>query len=65
VEVDGGNDGLWKARKSLTSNAGLAKSRTKTLRTRSNHVFLALCATFKLECLNIKKKLSSRVVGND
>ncbi len=44
--------------KSLRSNAGLAKSPTKTMRTQSNHVFLAICATFKLECMSIKRKLS-------
>ena len=44
--------------KSLKSNANLAKSPTRTLRTQSNHVFLAICAAFKLECLSIKKSLS-------
>jgi SRSO17 transposase len=36
--------------KSLKSNANLAKSPTRTLRTQSNHVFMAIYATFKLEC---------------
>jgi hypothetical protein len=44
--------------KSLKSNANLAKSPTRTLRTQSNHVFLSICAAFKLECLSIKNKLS-------
>ena len=44
--------------KSLKSNANLAKSPTRTLRTQSNHVFLAICAAFKLECLSLKNKLS-------
>jgi len=44
--------------KSLKSNANLAKSPTRTLRTQSNHVFLSICATFKLECLSLKKQLS-------
>ena len=44
--------------KSLKSNANLAKSPTRTLRTQNNHVFLAICAAFKLECLSLKNKLS-------
>jgi hypothetical protein len=44
--------------KSLKSNANLAKSPTRTLRTQSNHVFMAIYATFKLECLSIKNKLN-------
>ena len=44
--------------KSLKSNANLAKSPTRTLRTQSNHVFLSICAVFKLECLSLKNKLS-------
>ena len=44
--------------KSLKSNANLAKSPTRTLRTQSNHVFLAICATFKLECLSLQKRLN-------
>ena len=45
--------------KSLKSNASLAKSPTRTLRTQSNHVFMAIYATFKLECLSITNKLNS------
>ena len=45
-------------RKSLQSNANLAKSSTRTLRTQTNHVFMAIYATFKLECLSITNKLS-------
>ena len=39
--------------KSLKSNASLAKSPTRTLRTQSNHVFMAIVAAFKLECLSM------------
>ena len=42
--------------KSLKSNASLAKSPTKTVRTQSNHVFMAIFAAFKLECLSLKSK---------
>lgn len=44
--------------KSLKSNAALAKSPTQTLRTQSNHVFMAICAAFKLECLSLQHKLN-------
>ena len=44
--------------KSLKSNASLVKSPTRTVRTQSNHVFMAICATFKLECLGIANKLN-------
>ena len=44
--------------KSLKSNADLAKSPARTLRTQSNHVFLSICAVFKLECLGLKNTLS-------
>ena len=44
--------------KSLKSNAGLSKSPTQTTKTQSNHVFMAICAAFKLECLSLKNKLS-------
>ena len=44
--------------KSLKSNANLAKSPTRTVRTQSNHVFMSICAAFKLECLGLKHKLS-------
>lgn len=44
--------------KSLKSNANLAKSPTRTLRTQSNHIFMSICAAFKLECLSIKNKLN-------
>lgn len=51
----------WKVEvfhKSLKSNAKLAKSPTRTLRTQSNHVFMSICATFKLECLSLKQKIN-------
>ena len=44
--------------KSLKSNANLAKSPTRTLHTQSSHVFMAIYATFKLECLSITNKLN-------
>lgn len=44
--------------KSLKSNANLAKSPTRTVRTQSNHVFMSIYAAFKLECLSIKNKLN-------
>ena len=51
----------WKVEvfhKSLKSNANLAKSPTKTVRTQSNHIFMSICATFKLEKLSIKSNLN-------
>ena len=42
--------------KSLKHNVDLAKSPTKTIRTQSNHIFLAIFAFFKLELLKIKHK---------
>ncbi len=51
----------WKVEdyhKSLKSNAALAKSPTRTLRTQQNHVFLAIYAVFKLECLKIAHQLN-------
>ncbi len=47
----------WKVEefhKSLKSNAGLAKSPTRTPTTQNNHIFMAIMAVFKLECLKIK-----------
>ena len=44
--------------KSLKSNANLAKSPTRTVRSQSNHVFMAIYAAFKLECLGITNKLN-------
>jgi len=44
----------WKVEefhKSLKSNAGLAKSPTRTVTTQNNHVFMSIYAVFKLECL--------------
>jgi hypothetical protein len=51
----------WKVEefhKSLKSNAGLAKSPTRTTRTQNNHVFMAIYAVFKLECLKLTHKLN-------
>ena len=44
--------------KTMKQNANLAKSPTKRVRTQANHVFMTIYATFKLECLSIKKKLN-------
>src|SRR5512147_1335819 len=51
----------WKVEdyhKSLKSNAALAKSPTRILRTQQNHVFMTIYAVFKLECLKITHKLN-------
>ncbi len=51
----------WKVEefhKSLKSNAALAKSPTKTIKTQANHVFMAIYSVFKLECLKIKHALN-------
>jgi hypothetical protein len=42
--------------KSLKSNAALAKSPTRRVTTQNNHVFMAIYAVFKLECLKLKHK---------
>ena len=44
--------------KSLKSNAALAKSPTRTLCTQQNHVFMTICAVFKLERLKMTHKLN-------
>jgi len=51
----------WKVElfhKNLKSHAALAKSPTKTIRTQSNHVFMAIYAAFSLERLRIKQKIN-------
>jgi hypothetical protein len=51
----------WKVEefhKSLKSNAALAKSPTHTVTTQNNHVFMAIFAVFKLECLKTRHKLN-------
>jgi DDE superfamily endonuclease len=51
----------WKVEefhKSLKSNAALAKSPTRTPITQNNHIFMAIFAVFKLECLKLKHKLN-------
>lgn len=51
----------WKVEefhKSLKSNAGMAKSPTRTPTTQNNHVFMAIIAVFKLECLKMRHKLN-------
>ncbi|MBT9140766.1 MAG: hypothetical protein DDT30_01345 [Dehalococcoidia bacterium] len=44
--------------KSVKSNASLAKSPTRTVRTQSNHFFASIYAFFKLEQLKLKHKLN-------
>ena len=51
----------WKVEeyhKSLKSNASLAKSPTKTIRTQSNHVFASIYAFVKLERLKLATKMN-------
>lgn len=51
----------WKAEeyhKSLKSNASLAKSPTKTIRTQSNHVFASIWAFVKLERMKLITKMN-------
>ena len=44
--------------KSLKQNAALGKAPVRRVRTQSNHVFAALYAVFKLECLKIKQNMN-------
>jgi len=44
--------------KSLKQNAALGKSPVRRVVTQNNHVFAVLYATFKLECLKMKRHLS-------
>jgi hypothetical protein len=49
----------WKVEgfhKSLKSNAGLAKSPTRTATTQNHHILMSIYSVFKLECLKIKHK---------
>ena len=48
--------------KTLKSDAALAKSPTKRVRTQSNHVFMALYAAFRVECLRIKHHLKNHAL---
>ncbi len=57
----------WKVEvfhKSLKSHAALAKSSTWRPITPINHVFMAIYAVFKLECLSIKKSISQAALGS-
>ena len=52
----------WKVEvfhKNIKSNTGLAKSPAKKVKTQSNHIFMSLLATAKLEGLSIKKGLTT------
>ena len=44
--------------KSLKQNAALGKAPVRRVVTQNNHVFAALYATFKLECLKVKRRLN-------
>ena len=44
--------------KSLKQNAALGKAPVRRVTTQNNHVFAALYAVFKLECLKMKQKLN-------
>ena len=44
--------------KSLKQNAALGKAPVRRVVTQNNHVFAVLYATFKLECLKIKRRLN-------
>ncbi|MDD5280467.1 transposase [Acidithiobacillus sp.] len=49
----------WKVevfQKSLKSNVNLAKSPIRSVRIKSKHIFMFICAAFKIECLSIKNK---------
>jgi len=51
----------WKVEvfhKSIKSNTSLAKSPARTVRTQSNHIFMSLYATARLEILSIQKGLN-------
>ncbi|PWQ96851.1 IS701 family transposase [Leucothrix pacifica] len=51
----------WKVEvfhKSIKSNTGMAKSPAKTVRTQSNHIFMSLYATARLEGLSMKQGLN-------
>jgi len=51
----------WKVEvfhKSIKSNTGMAKSPAKTVRTQSNHIFMSLYATARLECLSIEQGIN-------
>jgi hypothetical protein len=45
--------------KNIKSNTALAKSPTSTIRTQSNHIFMSIYASAKLEILAIKKNLNT------
>jgi hypothetical protein len=49
----------WKVEvfhKSIKSNTGMAKSPARTVRTQSNHIFMSIYATVRLEMLSIQQK---------
>ena len=51
----------WKVEvfhKSIKSNTSMAKSPAKTVKTQSNHIFMSLYATARLEGLSLKKGLN-------
>jgi hypothetical protein len=46
--------------KNIKSNTGLAKSLAKKEKTQSNHIFMSLLATPRLERLSIKKRVTTQ-----
>ena len=57
----------WKVEvfhKTLKSNAAMAKSPTRRVRTQSNHVFASIYSAFRLECLSIKLKMNHFALRN-
>ena len=51
----------WKVEvfhKALKSNTSMAKSPAHTMRTQSNHIFVSIYSTLKLEILSLKLKLN-------
>lgn len=45
-------------RKSLKSNAAMAKSPARRVNAQSNHIFSSIVAVFKMECLEIRTKMN-------
>jgi hypothetical protein len=51
--------------KNLKANVGLAKLPTQGVRTQSNPVFMAIYATFQLECLHLTHKMNRFALRSD
>jgi hypothetical protein len=62
TEEKGTDQKRWKVEvfhKNIKSNTGLAKSPAKKVQTQSNHIFMSLLVTAKLERLSVKKGLTT------